>query len=76
MWARSSVVGWGSSIRKMAGSIFDEDTEFFFFSSPYRYGPGVDWASNRNEYQKIFLGDEMLPVRKADNLITISEPIP
>ena len=35
----------------------------FHFS---HYGPGVDSASNRNEYQENFLG-----VRKADNLTTI-----
>jgi len=31
------------------------------------YGPGVDSASNRNEYQEYFLGLRR-PVRKADNL--------
>jgi hypothetical protein len=33
------------------------------------YGPGVDSASNRNEYQEYFLGVTR-PVRKADNLAT------
>jgi hypothetical protein len=31
--------------------------------------------SNRNEYQEIFLAGEELPVRKADNLTAICEPI-
>ena len=34
-------------------------------------GPGVDSASNRNEYQEHFLGVKAAPVRKADNLTTI-----
>jgi len=35
------------------------------------YGPGVESASNRNEYQEYFLGGKKRPVRKADNLTTI-----
>jgi hypothetical protein len=37
---------------------------------PVVLGPGVRPASNRNEYQKqkMFLGSEARPVRKADNL--------
>jgi hypothetical protein len=34
------------------------------------YGPGVDSASNRNEYQEDSWG-----ARKADNLTAICEPI-
>ena len=34
------------------------------------YGPGVDSASNRNEYQEYFLGVKAAGVR-ADNLTTI-----
>ena len=43
--------------------------EFFIDIKSFRshYGPGVDSASNRNEYQEYFLG-----VRKADNLTTLS----
>jgi len=39
--------------------------EFFIDIKSFRshYGPGVDSASNRNEYQEYFLA-----VRKADNL--------
>jgi hypothetical protein len=48
--ARGSVVGWGTIAisRKVAGSIPDEAIGFF---QP-RYGPEVDSASNRNEYQE------------------------
>jgi hypothetical protein len=36
--------------------------------------PGVDSASNRNEYQNL-PGDKGRPERKADNLTAICEPI-
>jgi hypothetical protein len=36
--------------------------------------PGVNLASNRNEYQEYSWG-KARPVRKADNLPAISEPI-
>jgi hypothetical protein len=45
--------------RKVAVSIPDEVTGFFFsiyLILPAALGPGVDPASNRNEYQKMFLG--------------------
>ena len=35
------------------------------------YGPGVDSASNRNDYQEYFLVGKNRPVRKANNLTTI-----
>jgi len=34
-------------------------------------GPGVESASNRNEYQEYFLGGQRQPVRRADNLTTL-----
>ena len=40
--------------RKVAGSIPASVSGFFLFRS--HYGPGVDSASNRNEYQEHFLG--------------------
>ena len=47
--------------------------EFFidikFFRS--HYGPGVDSASNRNEYQEHFLGGKKRAVLKTDKLSTI-----
>jgi hypothetical protein len=41
-------------------------------------GPGVYLASNRNEYQKqqiMFLGCRTRPMRSADNLTAVCEPI-
>jgi hypothetical protein len=45
---------------------------------PRLYGPGVDSASNRNEYQGYswnILGGKRRPARKANNLTAICEPI-
>ena len=44
--------------RKVAGSIPAGVSEFFIDIKSFRshYGPGVDSASNRNEYQEHFLG--------------------
>jgi len=44
--------------RKVAGSIQTVSLEFFIHIKSFRshYGPGVDTASNRNEYQEHFLG--------------------
>jgi hypothetical protein len=53
---------------------------FIFFPAQFtrsfqpHYGLGVYSASNRNEYQKIFLS-KAGPARKADNVIAICEPI-
>ena len=46
--------------------------EFFIDKKSFRshHEPGVDSASNRNEYQEYFLGEKW-PVRRADNLTTI-----
>jgi len=41
--------------RKVAGSIPDGVIGIFHSFRPH-YGPGVDSASNRNEYQEYFLG--------------------
>jgi hypothetical protein len=41
---------------------------------PTAYGPGVDSAYNRNEYQESPKG-KVRPVLKADNLTAICEPI-
>ena len=42
--------------RKVAGSIPVGVSEFFIETKSYRthYGPGVDSASNRNEYREYF----------------------
>ena len=42
--------------RKVAGSIPDGVIGIFHWSFRSHYGPGVDSASNRNEYQENFLG--------------------
>ena len=44
--------------RKVAASILASDSGFFIDIKSFRshYGPGVDSASNRNEYQEYFLG--------------------
>ena len=44
--------------RKVTGSIPVGVTGFFIDIKSFRshYGPGVDSASNRNEYQEYFLG--------------------
>ena len=44
--------------RKVAGSIPAGVTGFFIDIKSFRshYGPGVDSAANRNEYQEYFLG--------------------
>jgi hypothetical protein len=56
MGARGSVVGWGcATSKKVAVSIPVEVTGFFNLVNPSSrtmYGAGVDWASNRNEYQE------------------------
>ena len=42
--------------RKVAGSIPPGVIGFFIDKTLWHYGPGVDSASNRNEYQERFLG--------------------
>jgi len=58
--------------RKDAGSIPAGVSGFFIDIKSFRslYRPGVDSASNRNEYQEYFLGKRR-PVCKADNLTNI-----
>jgi hypothetical protein len=43
---------------KVSGSIPDGITGIFLLTETFQphYGPGVDSASNRNEYQEYFLG--------------------
>ena len=55
--------------RKVAGSIPAAVSGFFIDIKSFRshYGPGVDSASNRNEYQENFLGVKAAGA-KADNL--------
>ena len=48
----------GSTVVKVAGSIPAGVSELFIDIKSFRshYGPGVDSASNTNEYQEYFLG--------------------
>ena len=52
-WLRCCATNW-----KVAGSIPAGISGFFIDIKSFRsdYGPGVDSASNRNEYQEYFLG--------------------
>jgi hypothetical protein len=58
-----------------------DEVNDFFFNLPNTFSrtrPWVQTASNRNENQgqkKMFLGGKAQPVRKADNLTAICEPI-
>jgi hypothetical protein len=65
--------------RKVAGSIPDKVIAFFFSitkSFQPHYGPGVDSASNGNDYKRIYLGrGKARPAHKSDNLFAICEPI-
>jgi len=51
-------VRWCATNRKIASSIPAGVTGFFIDIQSFRsyYGPGVDSASNRNEYLEHFLG--------------------
>jgi len=58
---RTAVAEWlrcCATNRKVAGSIPADVTGFFIDIKPFRshYGPGVDSASNRNEYREYFVG--------------------
>jgi hypothetical protein len=62
-------------IMTLAGSIPDEVIGLFSdLILQLHYIPGVDSASNRNEYQTIFLS-EARPARKASNFTAICDPI-
>jgi hypothetical protein len=68
--------------RQLKGSLVTDEVYCFlqdrgkpeFLPMPH-YDPRACSASNKNEYQKIFLEDKARPVRKAYNLAAISEPI-
>jgi hypothetical protein len=52
MGARGSVVGWGTMLQTGRSPVQVLDKVDFFQSFQPHYGPGVDSASNRNEYQE------------------------
>jgi hypothetical protein len=58
------------------GSRPDEEN-YFFFNLPNPSGLTRPWGLSRNEYQKqkMFLGSKVRPLRMADNLAAIFEPI-
>jgi hypothetical protein len=64
-----------------AGRFETQWGEFFsiYVILPAALGPGIYSASNRNEYQKqkniLFLESRARPVRRADNLTVVREPI-
>ena len=76
---------WGTAVaqclrccatnRKVAGSIPASVTGFFIDIKSFRshYGPGVDSASNRNEYQEYFLGGKG---GRCVRLTTYHHPVP
>jgi hypothetical protein len=53
------------------------DEVIFFLVLPFQphYGSNVHSDSNRNEYQKMFLGCRARPAGKADNPSVICKPI-
>jgi len=55
---RTHFLGCCATNRKVADSIPDGVSGFLIDVKSFRshYGPGVDSASNRNEYQEYFLG--------------------
>jgi hypothetical protein len=59
------------------GSSPDKAPDFFNLpnSSSHTMALGIYSTSNKNKYQKIFLGNKTRLLRKADNLTAICEPI-
>jgi len=59
-WARGSAVGRGTALQVGRSRVRFPmvSLDFFSLTRSFRphYGPGVDSASNRNEYQEYFLG--------------------
>jgi hypothetical protein len=78
--ARGSVGGWVTMLqagRKVVGSILNEVIGYFQLTESFQphYGPRVDSASNRNEYQESsWGGGKERPARKVENLTVICEP--
>jgi hypothetical protein len=69
-----SVVGWGTMLQTGRSRVRVPMWWIFSSFQPH-YGPGVDSATNRNEYQESSGGGKVRPVRKADNLTAICELI-
>ena len=59
MGARGDAVGWGTALQARMSRVRTPMVSLeFFIDITFRlhFGPGVDSASNRNEYQEYFLG--------------------
>jgi hypothetical protein len=57
-WSKRDLRGYCPTIRNVACSIPDGGTGIFHLHIPFvcTMAPGIDSASNRNEYQEYFLG--------------------
>jgi hypothetical protein len=63
-----------ASSRKVAGSSIDEVIGLFNLPKP-PYGPSVDSASNRIEYQKIFVRGKARTACKAEKLTDVCQSL-
>jgi hypothetical protein len=74
-----SVVGW-SSVLQAGRSWVRYPTSLLYFQCAYsfqpQFGPGVDWAYNRNKYRKIFLEGKVRPAHKADTSPSCVSQVP
>jgi hypothetical protein len=66
----SRIVGWGTMLQDCRAWVWVPVRSWIFFNLPKSvqpsYGPGVDSASNINEYQKMFMGKRVQTEWKAD----------
>jgi len=70
--ARCGAVGWDTALQVGRSRVRQCHWNVSLTQSFHSYySPGVDSASNRNEYQEYFLGGKRRPVRRADNLTTV-----
>ena len=69
-----SAVGWGTALQagrsRVRFPMVSLEEFFIDIILLAALDPGVDSASNRNEYQEYFLVGQRRPVRRADNLTT------
>jgi len=59
MGARGGAVDWGTAPQARRSRIRFPILSLDFFIAIILPGPGVDWESNKNEYQECFLGVKM-----------------
>jgi hypothetical protein len=75
-YSRGSVVGWGTTLQTgMSPVRVPREVDFFsiyLILQAAHYGPGVDSASNRNEYQESSWGKQR-PACRADKFAAICE---